>query len=161
MLPKLSLLDKLDKAEAVAAEFGSSVADVRRVLDDIEQGDDIWLNSRYQVNVRRYPSATEPPGPTLIHLSIKRRDKEPVGPERYRDFMAIKDQLADPEIEMIEIYPARSREVDTSTQWHMWGLDDPTFRVPFGWSEGRKVQGPIADAKSGAKQNPFEEHHVR
>lgn len=154
----LGLLDRLDKLEALAREFGSSTTEARKTLDDIEKGDEIWINSRYQVNRRYYPAKVAGE-PALVHLSIKRRDKAPIGAERYRDFMKIKDQLLSPEHEAMEIYPARSREIDTSTQYHLWAIDSPTWRVPFGWTEGRRVQGPVPNGTSGAVQNPFESHH--
>lgn len=107
--------------------------------------DTIFRNSRYQVNVRALGE--------LIHLSIKRLDKDRVGRERYRDFMRIKDQLVGPDHEGVEIYPARSREIDSANQYHIWVFADPSIRVPFGFNDGRFVDG---DSVGNARQHPLE-----
>lgn len=114
-----------------------------------------YLNSRYQVNVMRYPNPA-PGWPDVVHLSIKRRDKEPVGVEHFRDFQRIKNELVGPECEAVEIYPAESQLVDTSNQYHLWVLADPTFELPFGMRGSRVVARP-EDGMPGSKQRPFEE----
>lgn len=101
----------------------------------------IYRNSRYQVHVRRY--AAQDGGADLIHLSIKRLDQRPHVP--YRERMRIKDELLGPEYEAIELLPARSREIDLANQVHLWVLDDPTFRFPFGFAEGRLVSDVALD----------------
>lgn len=158
-LVKKPLLEQLATNEALAKRFGTTVDAVQRNLTDVEQNDDIWVNSRYQVNIRRFPNVDNPDWPPIVHLSIKRRDKAQIGPERYRDFMRIKDELLSPEHEAIEILPARSREIDTSNQYHMWTIDSPDWRIPFGWTEGRKVVPPTRGQPGGAVQSPFEPHH--
>lgn len=125
------------------------------IVDQFEDvlNDTIYLNSRYQVNIR-YVTV---PGieNSIAHLSIKRLDKARVGPERYRDFMRIRDELVGTEREAIEIYPARSREVDTANQYHLWVMP-PLMKLPFGWHEGRNVVG---ESNGGAVQHPFDEEH--
>jgi len=157
-LESMTLLQRLDRNDALAKQFGTTVDAVQRQLTSIEQEEAIWINSRYQVNIRRIHNDREG-APDLVHLSIKRRDKGQVGEERYRDFMRIKDELLSPEHEAIEIYPARSREVDTSNQYHMWAIDSSEWRVPFGFSDGRKVMGPMPNSKTNVVQSPFEPHH--
>jgi hypothetical protein len=122
-------------------------------FDDV-LNDTIYVNSRYQVNVRY---VNDVPGilGTIAHLSIKRLDKERIGPERYRDFMRIRDELMGTEREAVELYPARSREVDTANQYHLWVMP-PLAVLPFGWHSGRNVVG---DSNGGAKQHPFDEDH--
>jgi hypothetical protein len=128
-------------------------------LEDVSR-DVVYVNSRYQVNIRDVGSPCEG-WPEFIHVSIKRRDKDRVGPERYRDFMAIKDRLIGPQHEAVEIYPARDREVDTANQYHLWVFKDPDQRMPFGFFDGRTVTGP--DRASGGpglpRQHPFDEDH--
>jgi len=119
---------------------------VAQQLRDVQE-DMIFINSRYQVNVRVTRNVT--------HLSIKRLDKQRVGPERYRDFMRIKDELVGPEREAVEIYPARNREVDTANQYHLW-VSPVGVSIPIGWHEGRNVSG---DSNGGAIQHPFDEEH--
>jgi hypothetical protein len=109
-----------------------------------------FLNSRYQVVVTDL-KPNEPGHPVLRHLSIKRRDKEPV--HDWRDLQRIKNELAGPEYEGIEIYPAEERLVDTANQYHLWVFMDPTFRMSVGFHERLVAEGPYTD---GAKQRPFE-----
>lgn len=119
------------------------------LLDDIGR-ESIYLNSRYQVNARKLHG---PAGfPDIGHLSIKRLDKERVGREKYRDFMRIKDEICGEEYEAVEIFPARSDEIDTANQFHLWVFLDPAFRLPFGWHGQRLVSStqPI-----NGKQEPL------
>jgi hypothetical protein len=104
---------------------------VRCEPDPLDPESDIYRNSRYQVHLRRFKA--QDGGPDLIHLSFKRLDRGIFIP--YRDKMRIKDELVGPECEGVELYPARSREVDTANQYHLWIIDDPTFRFPFGFAE--------------------------
>lgn len=89
-----------------------------------------YMNDNYQV-VKR------PWGGDIIWLSIKRNDKEAI--HDWRDLQEIKNQLVGPENEAIEIYPAESRRVDTTNQYHLWVFADPKYRLPFGFHEGRLV----------------------
>ena len=90
-----------------------------------------WLNSRYQVEVDRLSA------PPMVHLSIKRRDQQPV--HDWRDLQRIKNELVGPEFEGIELYPAESRVVDTANQYHLWVVAEPGYRFEIGWNEGRLV----------------------
>jgi hypothetical protein len=110
----------------------------------------IYRNSRYQVHVRRYHASDG--GPDLIHLSFKRLDQAPLIP--YRDKMRMKDELCGAECEGVELFPARSREVDLANQGHLWIIDDATFRFPFGFQERR-----VSDVSmGGSKQEPWAEN---
>jgi len=82
---------------------------------DLIRDDEIWLNSHYQVNVRRISKPAGWPC-DMVHLSIKRIDKHPV--HDWRHFQWIKNELVGEENEAIEIFPAESRMVDTSNQYH-------------------------------------------
>lgn len=114
------------------------------------RGDEILIyrNSRYQVHVRRMHATNG--SPDLIHLSMKRLDQLPAIP--YRDRMRIKDELWGPEYEAVELLPARSREIDLSNQTHLWLIDSPSYRFPFGFAEGRYVSDFSLD---GAVQEPW------
>ncbi len=147
-----------DLIDRTMAEFPGSTHDIiKQLLDDVA-GDAIFINSRYQVNIR---DVEMPPGwPALVRLSIKRRDKERPGPEAYRDFMAIKDRLVGPENEAVELYPARSREYDTANQRWLFVLKDSAQRFPFGFDYGERVASVQADV-GNARQHPFDEpQHV-
>src|SRR5436305_747972 len=80
-------------------------------LDD----DYIFLNSRYQVNVRAMPPHAV--FGESVWLSIKRRDKQPI--RNWRDLQRIKNELCGPECEGVELFPSESRLVDSANQYHM------------------------------------------
>ena len=111
----------------------------------------IWLNDLYQVNVREIKGHGQDVA-GMLHLSVKRRDKQPV--HDWRHLQQIKNELVGHEYEAVEIYPAESRLVDTANQYHLWVFKDPTFRLPFGFSE-RFVGGPEEATAVGAVQRPF------
>jgi hypothetical protein len=71
-------------------------------------------------------------GRPLVQISIKRHDGKPLHP-LWRDKQAIKNQVVGEECEGIELYPAESRKHDQVNQYHLWAIDDRTFRFPFGW----------------------------
>ena len=110
----------------------------------------IYKNDVYQVNIRRIPAA-EPGAPSLVHLSIKRIDRQPI--HDWRDLQTIKNMLVGPECEGVELYPAESRRVDTANQYHLWVFAQPTVRFPFGFTEGVLAEDTGA---SGAMQRAFE-----
>ncbi len=91
------------------------VDDLNRRLAEHGQApeDAVYLNSIYQVNVRRVDAPGWPCG--VIHLSIKTRDKRPL--HDWRDLQRIKNEIVGPEHEAVELYPAESRLVDTSNQY--------------------------------------------
>lgn len=143
-----------EELKEAARHAGVSVEHMKQVLEDIHENEDLCINSRYQVSVR--PIISEEEGwPDMICLSIKRIDKQRVGPERYRDFLRIKNELVGPEHEAFELYPAMSRNVDTANQYYVWVIADPAIRVPVGFRETRMVDntGNILNAYN----EPFEE----
>lgn len=109
------------------------------------KGDTVFRNDTYQVNIdldsEQNGALTPSSDIRMIHLSIKRIDKEPI--MDYRDLMLIKDRLVGEEFEAAMLYPAREREHDMANQYHLW---IPVFResgepcgFPFGWNCGRRV----------------------
>jgi len=108
-----------------------------------------FVNSRYQVNVTKF--MIDPPFGRCIHLSIKTRDKAPH--HDWRDFQRIKNEIVGPEFEAVELYPAESRLVDTSNQYHLWCFLD--FKFPFGY-RNREVSDALNVGNLGYKQRPFE-----
>jgi hypothetical protein len=88
---------------------------------------DRWFrNSRYVValwNERREHRLV------LWHLSIRSIDRS--ARHDWRDFQRIKNELCGPEFEATEVYPAESRLVDMSNQFHLW-----VFReLDYGFAE--------------------------
>jgi hypothetical protein len=121
---------------------------IREYIERLNKEHTTWLNELYQVAVREV-DAPESWGGKMLHLSIKRRDRRPV--HDWRDLQAIKNQLVGPECEGIELYPAESRVVDTSNQYHIWVLPDSKFRFPFGFETGLKSETELG----GSKQRKF------
>ena len=127
------------------------VADIAPDLTDDEieeqihliQTDKIWISDTYQVNVRYYQH--------FIHLSIKRRDKAPI--HDWRDLQQIKNVIVGTDYEAVELYPAEERVVDTANQYHLWVMNDPTYRFPFGFNQGLKSY----ISRNGAVQRPMTE----
>jgi hypothetical protein len=110
----------------------------------------VYRNSKYQV-VKRVIKANNK-GCDLIHLSIKRLDKEPI--HDWRDLQEIKNEIVGRYNEGMELYPAESRRVDTANQYHLWVFADPKYRIPIGF-DTRLVTG-VKEAESiGAKQRKF------
>jgi hypothetical protein len=102
-----------------------------------------YRNSRYTVEVRELEAENPDEVTKCVYLSIKRNDKDAIGKERFRDFQRIKNELVSPEAEGIEIYPAESRLVDASNQYHMYCLVGA--RIPFGFQERLIVKGHNED----------------
>lgn len=114
--------------------------------------DTIYINSRYQVNVRlrRCPD----PFGDCYELSIKTRDKAPY--HDWRDLQRIKNELLGPEIEAVELYPSEKRLVDTANQYYLHAfpfLQFPKAQFPFGFKERLVSEDPLT---MGARQRPFE-----
>jgi len=105
-------------------------------LDDQEHPE-IWQSDVYQVTVRRW--SKDPVFGTdggMIQIGINSLD----GTARHdwRDFQGIKNQIAGPECEAFELYPAESRLMDPSNYYSLWcfpGLK----RLKVGMNEPRRV----------------------
>lgn len=120
----------------------------------IEQSIDELLNCTTYVNnlyqVARYePSGEISEGVGIIHLSIKRLDKEPI--TNWNHLQRIKNEIVGPEHEACELFPAESRLVNLANQYHLWVLSDTEARFPFGFNDGRNVQDQVDG--STAKQS--------
>lgn len=112
--------------------------------------DDIFINSRYQVNIRK--GVAPPPFGKFLELSIKTRDKAAY--RDWRDFQRIKNELVGEEFEGLELYPDERRLVDTANQFYMF-VFRPQFTnhwFPFGYTSRLVVNATFG----GAVQRPFE-----
>ena len=89
----------------------------------------VAVNSRYQVF--GYPGEAPAPFGRYVHLSIKTHDRQ--ARHDWRDMQRIKNELCGEEAEAVELFPAESRMVDTSNQYHLFVFRG--FRFPFGWNE--------------------------
>ena len=114
------------------------------IAKDARKGE-IWLNDQYQVNVHRVEQLPGAGWPPLVHLSIKRIDREPI--HDWRDLQRIKTEIIGPECEAVELYPAESRVVDTANQYHLWCFTTPGARWPFGFENGIRSNARLAKSK--------------
>lgn len=123
---------------------------------EIPPGITIWKNNIYTVNAEEC-EPIEPYG-TVTWLSIKRNDRAPLV-SHWRELQLIKNAICAPEREAVEIYPAESRCVDTSNQYHLW-VFPPGFRFPFGYRDRMLIDETVNRATDGrnAKQRPWPLH---
>jgi hypothetical protein len=145
------------------ANLGMKPQELRRIYDQ-QKRDRAYLSEHYQVAINK-DFRHGFPGTTVWWLSIKRRDKEPI--MDWRDLQAIKTQLCGAEAEAIQLFPAESRVVDTSNQYHLFVFmkqggqrlpQIPLYAFP---AQRRQVHADNAPDKpgyvSGAKQRPTDE----
>lgn len=129
---------------AFMSSFGVTMTEALNMVEAFKC-EQFFVNSLYQVNLRRHPS----PLGDIIHLSIKRHDKAPV--RDWQDMQEIKNQLVGPENEAMEIYPAESRLVDCANQYHAWVLANPHARIPVPYYLEHLMSKP------GPKRKPVEQ----
>lgn len=107
----------------------------------------VFKNNIYQVVVNKMASSEK--FPEHAHLSIKSLD----GSARHdwRDFQRIKNELVGPEHEAVELYPAESRLVDASNQYHLVVLP-AGMKFPFGYQDRL-----VSESKNlpGVNQRPW------
>ncbi len=87
----------------------------KEIPDDPDEG---WYNDVYYVTLRRRPDKMFQTKQGMIQLGIASHD----GSARHdwRDYQAIKNQLAGAECEAFELYPAESRLLDPSNYYTLW-----------------------------------------
>lgn len=111
-------------------------------------------NDLYMVIVRLLINSGEAAWPDMIWLSIRRNDRATI--RDWRHLQRIKNELVGEEFEGMEMYPAEERLVDAANSFHLFVVDDPTFRWPWGYNY-RKVATPeeAAAEAPGAVQRAF------
>lgn len=136
----------LKQAQATGISMDRKMA--KRVYNE-EKAAQVWANDVYTVLWRHskaadafiHPAYEEWTG-QCGYLSIRRNDREPC--DSWRDFQEIKNQIAGPDREAVQIYPAESRLVDTSNQYHLWVLPEGVS-FPMGFFEGRVISSISTD----------------
>lgn len=142
--------EQLDTLRKNLEDQGMPEEKIEMHLQRLEE-EDVYLNNRYQVVLEEMQPKEEANFPPMIHLSIKRRDKRQIEPDsHWRDLQRIKNELVGREYEAVEIYPAESRKVDTSNQYHLWVVADRGFQFPWGFNQRMVVKG--GDRPGGSKQ---------
>jgi hypothetical protein len=107
--------------------------EIDRILADCGE---MFINDVYCVHVRHCGTGDNG---ELIHLSIKRHDRQPI--TDWRDKQDIKNQLCGAESEGVELYPAESRVVDTANQFHLWVFVGG--KIDLGFPHGAKTNDTI------------------
>jgi hypothetical protein len=138
-----------DLAATTGASARKLQKEARRLLRDEVNNAEVWINDLYQVS-KRLLDAPDMPDGKIWHLSIKRRDRMPL--HDWPDLQRIKNELVGHEYEALELYPAESRRVDASNQYHLWVLTVPVTeaRIPVGWNnrcvsrkDGQRPDGSV------------------
>lgn len=124
--------------------YGIDEAEARRRLEADHRNSRYFVNALYQVQATMVNA-------TMMHLNIRRRDGGMF--KDWRHFQQIKNEIAGPECEAVELYPAESRKVDTTNKWHLW-VFPPGVRLDLGWSE-RDVQYEENRDVPGMRQRPL------
>lgn len=107
-----------------------------------------WENARYFCSVRRHKKGFFLKNAPYIVIGISNTDESAF--HDWRDFQAIKNQIAGKEWEAIELYPAETRLKDPSNHFYLWCV--PKGILQFGLPGGRRV----LDAHEAiAPQRPF------
>ena len=114
------------------------------------QADEVWINNIYQVLVYRNIIKGET-WPQMHWLSIKRLDKGWI--HDWREFQRIKNDIIGAEYEAVELYPAESRKVDTSNQYHLFVLADTRQRFPFGYNNRLVSKGGTSEVGDTGKES--------
>ncbi len=73
----------------------------------------------------------------LIHVCIRRHDGKPCA--NWNHLQQIKSELIGPEHEAVQLFPAESRLINTTNEYHLWVHPTPGYRFPFGFSWDRFV----------------------
>lgn len=86
-------------------------------------------------------------GTTLIHLSLKRYDRQAI--TNWRHMQQMKNEVCGEEAEGLQLFPAESRLVDNANQYHLWVVPGPDAE-DFGWrSMGENDQDIIPLPRDG------------
>lgn len=110
----------------------------------------VAINDQYQVTAVPLVKERGKAGP--VHLSIKRRDRQPI--MDWRALQQIKTDLMGEAREALQLFPAESRLVDEANQWHLWVLPEGAM-APFGFVDGRWIGSPEQAAEIGAVQRDW------
>ena len=126
-----------------AKHYGVSSEAALAMLEGYDTQCRFFVNDLYQVQVK--------PVGDYLHLNIRRRDGGMF--KDWRHFQQIKNEIAGPEREAVELYPAESRLVDTTNKWHLWVLPEGA-QTGFGWSQ-RDVSYDERRHVPGLRQRPL------
>lgn len=139
--------------EQLARDAGIGLQEAKDQIERLMKAT-VLKNDEYQVLVQRMTAPFGRGLGDMWYLSIRRLDRDPI--HDWRALQTIKNMVCGEEAEGFELYPAESRLVDTSNQYHLWVFIDKTVRLPVGYKD-RMVATPEEAALFGAKQREFKE----
>lgn len=134
------------------ASLGAEVEAQMHAADEHYVG--TFKNHLYQVLMREYPYEQGDTSRMITWLVIRRIDSE-ARPD-WRHFQRIKNELCGAEREGFEMYPAESRLVDTSNQYHLFVLP-LGVPMPFGYVHRDVSDGAQLKPNNRNKQRPFDD----
>lgn len=147
--------DKVKWTDFKEASYSRLSPEMQQYKEDV--GARLYLNSIYQVEYSVVNGP--PPFGRIIYLSLKTKDKQPR--HDWREMQRIKNDLVGEEVEAVEVYPAESRLVDTSNQYHLFCFPELQFergRLPFGYPDRLVAEGSSSHftvTGKGARQKDF------
>lgn len=147
--------DKVKWTEFQEASFKNLSPEMQQYKEEV--GARVYLNSIYQVEYSTVQGP--PPFGRIVYLSIKTRDKQ--ARHDWRELQRIKNELVGEEVEAVEVYPAESRLVDTSNQYHLFCFPELDFerrRLPFGYPDRLVAEGSSSHINMtgrGSRQRDF------
>jgi hypothetical protein len=97
----------------------------------VKVNDRFFENELYKVAKTTYQDSCF--GCDLIHLSVIRKDKQPI--RSWKDMQEIKNKLAGSKNEGLELYPSEDRLIDNANRYHIWVASDENFRFDFGFKK--------------------------
>lgn len=109
----------------------------------------IYENNIYRVIVRYIGMANPLGGEGTVRgfwLSIHNLEK--TSEHDWREYQRIKNELCGEESEGVELYPAESRKVDTSNQFHLYVFEN--YKFPFGFKDRLIIdadESPVPNTK--------------
>ena len=116
-----------------------------------------FQNSRFSVIFTEVPSGwSDEEGEPIVlsYLSIKSLDRR--ARHDWREFQRVKNEILGDSVEAVELYPAESRLVDASNQFHLYGLPEGML-FPFGMpGRGVSLGGYKSDGSGFARQREHE-----
>ncbi len=131
-----------EKNKAILLANGGNQA----LIDELDYAE-IWKNELYTVTVTRHADGW------VTELSIRRNDRRAA--HDWRHFQRIKSEIAGPQIEAVEMYPAENRLMDTANQYYVFCLP-PGTQFPFGYTGARNLaDSDDMDGTDGARQRPL------
>lgn len=107
-----------------------------------------WENDIYYCSVERFDGGFPVGGGPYVRIGIGTLSNE--ARHDWREFQWIKNDIAGPEWEAVELYPAESRLLDPSNYYYLFCVPSGVLRI--GMFSGRRVLNP---SDSHAPQRPF------